>query len=182
MRVKELGVILMLAVSQIGFASGERTCSVGGRVLKASNQDEGIDGVEITIYRNKKEISNGHSAKDGSYSISCAIGSTITVRYDSDDYAVSDVVDISGQDAHKLYKTLLAKSKSFTFSEVQEIVATLERVYELDKANNTIAKHSSNYLSLLRSLDEKAPPELKSRIRLLRDRYSTMMPRSALFK
>lgn len=173
MNPKSIALIAMFAISQNMLVGNEPTCSVGGRVLKASNQDQGIDGVEITLYRDKKEICKGYSEGDGSYSISCKAGSTIgTVRYDHDDWVVSNVENISGKDNHKIYKTLLAKSKSFSPSEVQEVVATLERLYELDVENGTVGKHSSTYLSLLQSIEQKAPAELKEKIRLLRDRYS----------
>jgi hypothetical protein len=173
MNLKRAIFFAILAVSQNLLAGGEPTCSVGGRVLKATNQDQGIDKVEITLYRDSHEIGNGQSGGDGSYSISCTPGSVITtVRYDHDDWIVSKVENISGKNSHTIYKTLLARSKSFTSSEVQEILATLERLYEIDKQNGTVAKQSSNYLSLLKTIDEKAPPDLKDRIRLLRDRYS----------
>jgi hypothetical protein len=173
MNLKSAIFFAILAVSQNMLAGGEPKCSVGGRVLNAANQDQGIDKVEITLYRDSNEIGHGQSGGDGSYTISCTPGSVITtVRYDHDDWVVSRVENISGKNSHTIHKTLLARSKSFTSSEAQEIVVTLERLYEIDKPNGTVAKHSSTYLSLLQSIDEKAPPDLKDRIRLLRGRYS----------
>jgi hypothetical protein len=173
MKLKSVGLIVILAASPCLFAGSEPACSVDGRVLSANDQTQGISGVEITLYRDSTVINTGHSAGDGSYTISCTPGAEITtVRYDHDDWIVDKIENISGQDRNKIYKTLQAKSNPFTSSEMREIVATLERLYDLDKANNTIAKHSSNYSNLLKSLDERAPLGLKDRIRLLRDRYS----------
>jgi len=108
------------------------------------------------------------SGQDGRYEIKFSDGTPLdSVRYDHSDWMPAIVENISGRNSHTIHKTLLKRGSNFTSPEVEELVCTFERLAELDKGNEQLARNAAEF-RYKEALDEieklPMPIELKNRI------------------
>jgi hypothetical protein len=148
--------------------------SVSGRVL--DKNDAAIQGVSIQAYRDQRALeSPTTSAQDGRYEIKFSDGTPLdSVRYDHSDWLPAVVENISGKNSHTIYKTLLRRGSNLTSSQIEEVVCAFERIADLDKRNEQLAKNASDF-HYKEALDEieklSMPIELRNRIKAIKSKY-----------